>query len=104
MTYSKAYYSGGCRVVVEGIPIRLARKPSVHNLKWSRSWTAYLEKPEYCGGAERRANVVRDAKQAIENYAVALGIDVLEAKARISIQQTRNLYHPPRDMSLEYDL
>lgn len=104
MTYSKAYYLGGCRVVVEGVPIRLARKPSEHNLKWSRAWTAYLEKPEYYSPADRRANVVRDAKAAIHAYALALGITDAAAKKKIAAHATHRLANPLVDLSQEYDL
>lgn len=103
-----AYYAGGCRAVIQGVPIRLARKPSARDLADMRRAAADGEK-EYKGYSkedreEYAKNRARDARAAIEAYADALEISVSQAKARIAAQRQHELANPPRAAYLEYDL
>lgn len=101
-----AYYAGGCRVLVEGVPIKLARKPSAHNLAWSRSWEKYLnsDASSYLETAERRARNAKEARDKIKLYAEVLEISENQAKTRIAIQRQHLIANPIVDLSLEYDL
>lgn len=106
MTYSKSYYAGGHRVVIEGVPIRLVRKPSAHNLAWSRKWEKYLnsDASSFLDAKELRKQHAKEARDAIALYAEILEITETQAKARIAKQRRHLLANPVRDLSLEYDL
>lgn len=106
MSYAKGYYAGGYRAVIEGVPIRLARKPSAHNLAWSRSWERYLnsDASSFLNAAERRAQKAKEARDMIGIYAEALEITENQAKARIAAQRQHVAQNPLVDLSLEYDL
>lgn len=102
------YYASGARVVIGGIPIRLARKPSANFLSWMRADERDAAK-EYTGRSkedreEYAKNRARDARAAIEAYADALEISLSQAKARIAAQRQHVLANPLIDLSLEYDL
>jgi hypothetical protein len=106
--YVKSYYAGGARVVIGGVPIRLARAPSARDLADMRAWARYLESEPKCDtNAERQARAktrALEARKRIELYAEMLGISVRSAKARIEKQRLHNLANPVLDLSLEYDL
>jgi hypothetical protein len=105
MKRGAAYYAGGARVVIGGIPIRLARSPSAFDLADMRAHEKERT-AEYRGDTprERAQNRVRDANNAIDCYARSLGISVKEAKRRIEAQRLHNLANPVQDLSLAYDL
>ena len=44
---AKAYYEGGARVSIDGIPVRLARKPSPHALALMRGKNPVYEGPRF---------------------------------------------------------
>ncbi len=46
MTYVKSYYAGAYRITIDGVPLRVARKPSVNTLKLVREHTRYIKSPE----------------------------------------------------------
>jgi protease II len=102
----KAYYVGGCRVMVDGVPIRLARKPSAHNLADLRAHEREreLDNTKWLNPRERAADRVKRSINAVNTYAETLGISVKAARARIEAQRLHELANPMRDLSLEYDL
>jgi CHAD domain-containing protein len=103
----RAYYAGGCRIVIDGTPMRVARRPSDANLKDLRSWEAYRAKPDWSGPGgrlERARHVAKQAREEIESYADALDITVTRAKALIAQQRAHVTQNPLVDLSLEYDL
>jgi predicted dehydrogenase len=104
VNYCRAYYAGGARVVIDGVPIRLARKPSRHNLEWSRNYEAYRTKPFYETRAEKAKCLADEAIHTIRVYAEMLGIDEDAARARIHNQREYLIANPPVDLSMEYDL
>lgn len=106
MTYAKSYYAGGYRAVIEGVPIKLARKPSAHNLAWSRRWEKYLnsDASSFLGAKKLRAQKAKEARDIIGIYADRLGITENQAKARIAAQRQHVAQNPLVDLSLEYDL
>lgn len=104
MPVAKAYYAGGFRAVIGGIPTRLARKPSARDLANMRAWEKEREKPWYFTRQEYAEARAKAANDAIELYADMLEISVTQAKARIAAQRLHELANPTRDLSLEYDL
>lgn len=101
-----AYYAGGYRATVEGVPIKLARKPSAHNLAWSRSWEKYQnsDASSFLEMKELRKQRAKEARDTITLYAEILEITENQAKARIARQRRHLIAHPVADLSLEYDL
>lgn len=99
MKRGASYYAGGARVLLHGVPIRLARKPSAHNLAWSREHERYRE-------SDTREPYLRakDAMRAIEIYADVLEISLVQARARIAAQRNHLIANPLVNLSLEYDL
>lgn len=84
----------------------LARKPSAHNLAWSRSWEKYQnsDASSWLNAAERRARKAKEARDIIGIYADRLEITENQAKARIAAQRQHVARLPLVDLSLEYDL
>ena len=101
-----AYYAGGYRAVIEGVPIKLARKPSAHNLAWSRSWEKYLnsDASSFLDAKELRKQRAKEARDTIKLYADLLEISESRAKALIAAHRRHLLANPVCDLSLEYDL
>lgn len=100
---SKTYYKGGCRVVVDGVPIRLARKPSAESLRDLRTWersSAY----EYETRTKRAQRIANDAIANITTYAEMLGRSYEVAEALIVLHREHIAKNPLVDLSLEYDL
>lgn len=104
MTRGGAYYAGGARVLVDGVPIRVARKPSAANLAYLRAFERYRISERGDTPSERARNRARDANKAIEIYAETLEISLTQAKARINRQRNHLIANPLVDLSLEYDL
>jgi len=100
----RAYYAGGSRVVVDGIPIRLARPISAANLKDLREFEKWRSTSLFDSRDEKARARVAEAKRSITAYAAALGISERVAKNRIERQRLHMLANPLRDISLEYDL
>lgn len=100
------YYVGGARVAVEGVPIRLARKPSAHNLAGMRSEAAYRTKhgDSVLSTKERAIERAKAANTAIQIYADMLEISLTQAKARISAQRLHVMANPVQDLTQVYDL
>jgi len=98
----RAYYAGGARVVIDTVPMKLARKPSAHNVAWMKD--AAKPGASYLNARERADARVKDAQRVIQIYAETLGIDVKAAKARIERQRLDILANPVVDLSMEYDL
>lgn len=103
MKPGSTYYAGGARVVIAGIPIRLARKPSPTNLADMRI-CAKETGLDFSTSRERAMQRVAEAKHAIEIYAATLGISTAKAKRRIDKQRLHVMENPLVDLSLEYDL
>lgn len=98
---ARAYYAGGARVVVDGIPLRLARRPSPTYARWLKE----REKASEFYNRQERANErAKEAKRAMQIYAETLGIELAAAKLRIDAQRLHVLDNPLIDLSLEYDL
>ena len=106
MKPGRAYYVGGARVVVEGVPIKLARKPSDANLAWSRAYQRYLnsDASSFLDAKELRAQRAQEARKTIVRYAEALDITENRAKALIAQHRRHLIANPMVDLSLEYDL
>lgn len=104
MKAGATYYRGAARVVVEDVPIRLARKPSAHNLAWSRQFERERAKPFRYDGISRGMAIAERAKRDILLYAKMLQISESEARARITAHREHLIRNPFRDLSLEYDL
>lgn len=96
MKPGSAYYAGGARVVVDGIPLRLVRKPGATYARWLKE----RDEPEKRSAIDR----ANDAKQVMQIYADMLEISLTQAKVRIDIQRLHVLANPLRDLSMEYDL
>ena len=81
MAFERTYYRGAARVILDGIPCRMRRKPS----KWYFEEIKKFEKlrKENRTTQEKAIARARDARNAIEAYAAALGTDVRHAKALI---------------------
>jgi hypothetical protein len=101
-----AYYAGGVRVIVEGVPIRMARKPSELNLARLRKHERERVKIDsnYYSRAEKAAYVAQKARDAIRFYADRLDITENRAKALIAVHRKHLAQNPLIDLSLEYDL
>lgn len=104
MKPGSAYYAGGVRIVVDGIPIRIARPISKANLAWLKAHEAERQKPWFVDSREKALRRTQEANEAIQIYAETLEISVRQAKARIERQRLHMLANPVRDISLEYDL
>ena len=107
MKPGRAYYAGGARIVVEGVPIKLARKPSDANLAWSRAYERYLNSDASSflfNPIERRTRRAQEARRTIIRYAEALDITENRAKALIAQHRRHLIANPLVDLSLEYDL
>lgn len=106
MIVAKSYYAGGARVVVDGVPLRMARKPSAANLSWLKTWERYRSADNlmYYNRAEKAQRVAKQANRAIQIYADTLEISVNRAKALIAQQRAHIGRNPLIDLSLEYDL
>lgn len=103
---ARDYYAGGFRAMVEGVPVRLAHKPSAHNLAWMRSDAREREKDNwrYLSPIERREERAKEARRTMQIYADALGISLDAAKAKIGAQHEHNAANPLIDLSWKYDL
>lgn len=109
MKPGSTYYAGGARVVIDGIPIRLARKPSTANLADMRLQAkfGYWMAPGYYSPKERaeiRVNKANRANRAFGRYGNALGITEKESRALVEKHWRHILANPLVDLSLEYDL
>lgn len=105
MSTNDAYYSGGVRVVIDGVPVRLARKPSAKALALAQQELREIEKWRCTlSPVERREKRAKEAKEAIARYAETLGISVAAAQEKISAQHIHNADNPLIDLSMKYDL
>lgn len=98
------YYSGGVRVIVDGVPIRLARKPSKSNLADLREYEKDRAKPWDENRAEKAERIAAEARREISVYAEMLGIDEETARQKIGFQREHVIANPLVDLSWDYDL
>lgn len=98
------YYQGGARVVIDGVPIRLARKPSKSNLADLREFEKERVKPWDENRKEKAERIAAEAKRTIQAYAETLGINEDAARAKIHDQREYLIANPPADLSWDYDL
>lgn len=106
MEAGASYYAGAARVVVDGVPLRLARKPSAANLSWLKEWERYrsVDNLMYYNRAEKAQRVAKQAREDIAAYAEILEITESRAKALIAQHWIHVRRFPLVDLSLEYDL
>lgn len=98
-----SYYAGGARIVIDGVPLRVARKPSDANLKFLREYEKYRVESVFTR-AERAATIAKEARDTIKLYAEILEISENRAKALIAQHRAHVIANPLVDLSLEYDL
>ncbi|MBA3831643.1 MAG: hypothetical protein H0X34_07080 [Chthoniobacterales bacterium] len=106
MKPGNTYYAGGVRVLVDGVPIRMTRKPSATNLAHLRMWEKHRARPfnGIYNRRERAQMIATAARDAIKAYAEALDISETQAKARIAIQRRHLGANPVLDLSWEDNL
>lgn len=98
-----AYYRGGARIVLDGIPCRVARKPSARNLADMRAHERDSGLDIY-SRKERAEMRAAEAQQAFRIYADALGISEPEAREKVAAHWRYKIENPMLDLSWEYDL
>lgn len=102
MKPGKAYYAGAARAVVQGVPIRLAKKPSAANKAKIGSGT--IQDPDFSTRAERAHERKVRNKWEIQTYSEMLGISYFSALRKAVRQRAYMAANPPLDISLEYDI
>lgn len=80
MSYSKAYYAGGYRAMIDGVPVRLARKPSPFALALMRDKAPFLLNGEFVSYS--KLVEYRQAKARAER-------EEAEAERRASVEAKR---------------
>src|SRR5260221_683340 len=84
---ARDYYAGGFRVMLHGVPLRLARKPSPENLADMRRWRDERGTREYESAKDRSKRLSQEKDQERESYGLALGLSYEEVIERVNVQR-----------------
>jgi len=97
---ARDYYAGGFRVMLHGVPLRLARKPSAENLADMRRWRDLrVSLHGYESAKDRNKRLSQEKDHEREAYADALGVSYGQAIDKANDQRLHLYANPPLDLS-----